>query len=133
MRLTLEQGSPVPSTSGLVLAHGLLCTGPHIKRQVAGRQASELSFCNYSHSQMLAFLPELYLLSDYGGITNIMGPPRWLVVKNLPVNAGDKRDVGSIPRSRRSRGGEHGNPLQYSLVENPMDRGAWPLGSQSQT
>ena len=82
---------------------------------------------------MLAFLPELHLLSDYGGITNIMGLSRWLVVKNLPVNAGDKRDVGSIPRSRRSPGGQHGHPLQYSPVENPMDRRVWPLGSQSWT
>ena len=48
-----------------------------------------------------------------------------LVVKNLPANAGDIRDVGSIPRSGRSSGGEHGNPLQYSCLENPMDRGAW--------
>ena len=48
-----------------------------------------------------------------------------LVVKNLPVIAEDvKRDVGSIPRSKRSPGGGHGNPLQYCL-ENPMDRGAW--------
>ena len=60
----------------------------------------------------------------------ILGLPRWLVVKNMPVNTGDIRDMGSIPRSRRSPGGGHGNPLQYLLVENPMDRGAWPLGSQ---
>jgi len=37
----------------------------------------------------------------------------------------DKRDAGSIPGSGRSPGGEHGNPLQYSCLENPMDRGAW--------
>ena len=48
-----------------------------------------------------------------------------LVVKNLPANAGDIRDVGSIPGSGRSPGGEHGNPLQYSRQENPMDSGAW--------
>ena len=47
------------------------------------------------------------------------------MVKNLPANAGDARDVGSIPGSGRSAGGEHGNPLQYSCLENPMDRGAW--------
>ena len=46
------------------------------------------------------------------------------MVKNLPANAGDVRDVGSIPRSGRSLGGGHGNPLQYSCLENPMDRGA---------
>ena len=44
-----------------------------------------------------------------------------LVVKNLPANAGDRRDVGSIPGSEAG----HGNPLQYSCLENPMDRGAW--------
>ena len=48
-----------------------------------------------------------------------------LVVKNLPANVGDTRDTGSIPGSGRSSGGEHGNPRQYSCLENPMDRGAW--------
>ena len=48
-----------------------------------------------------------------------------LVVKNTPANAGDIRDVGSIPELGRSPGGGHGNPLQYSCVENPMDREAW--------
>ena len=48
-----------------------------------------------------------------------------LVVKNPPANAGDIRDAGSIPESGRSPGGGHGNPLQYSCLENPMDRGAW--------
>ena len=48
-----------------------------------------------------------------------------LVVENLPANAGDLRDKGSIPRSGRSPGGRHGNPLQNSCLENPMDREAW--------
>ena len=47
-----------------------------------------------------------------------------LVVKNLPANAGDIRDMGSIPRSGRSPERGNGNPLQYSCLENPMDRGA---------
>ena len=47
-----------------------------------------------------------------------------LVVKNPPANAGDIRDAGLIPRSGRSPAGEHGNPLQYSHLENPIDRGA---------
>ena len=46
------------------------------------------------------------------------------VVKNLPVNAGDTEDMGSIPGLGRSPGGGNGNPLQYSHLENPMDR-AW--------
>ena len=48
-----------------------------------------------------------------------------LVVKSLPANAGDVRDAGSIPGLGRSPGEGHGNPLQYSCLENPMDRGAW--------
>ena len=48
-----------------------------------------------------------------------------LVVKSLHANAGDTGDTGSIPGSGRSPGGGHGNPLQYSCLENPMDRGAW--------
>ena len=49
-----------------------------------------------------------------------------LVVKNLPARAGETvRDAGSIPGSGRYPGGEHGNPLQCSCLENPMDRGAW--------
>ena len=47
-----------------------------------------------------------------------------LVVRNLPVRAGDVRDVSSIPGSGRSPGGGHSNPLQYSYLENPRDRGA---------
>ena len=43
------------------------------------------------------------------------------MVKNPPANAGDIRDAGSIPGSGRSPGEEHGNPLQYSCLENPMD------------
>ena len=48
-----------------------------------------------------------------------------LVVKNPLANAGDVGDPGSIPGPRRSPGGGHGNPLQYSCLENPMDRAAW--------
>ena len=48
-----------------------------------------------------------------------------LLVKNLPTNAGDLRDASLIPGSGRSPGGGHGNPLHYSCLENPMDRGAW--------
>ena len=48
-----------------------------------------------------------------------------LVIKNPPANAGDIRDMGSIPGLGGSPGGENGNPLQYSCLENAMDRGAW--------
>ena len=48
-----------------------------------------------------------------------------LVVKNLPPSAGNVRDMSSVPGSGRSPGGAYTNPLQYSCLENPMDRGAW--------
>ena len=48
-----------------------------------------------------------------------------LVVKNPPARAGGVRDSGSIPGLERSPGGGNGNPLQYSCLENPMDRGVW--------
>ena len=47
------------------------------------------------------------------------------MVKNLPADAGDVRDMSSIPGLGRSPGRGHGNPLQYSWLENPMDRGTW--------
>ena len=47
------------------------------------------------------------------------------VVKNPSANTRDVRDMDSIPGSRRSPGGGNGNPLQYSCLENPMDREAW--------
>ena len=47
------------------------------------------------------------------------------MVKNLPANAGDIRGAGSIPTLGRSPEGGHGNPLQYSCLENTMDRGDW--------
>ena len=48
-----------------------------------------------------------------------------VVVKNLPANAGDVRDTGLIPGLGRSPGEGHGNPLQYSWLENLIDKGAW--------
>ena len=47
------------------------------------------------------------------------------MAKNLPANAADIRDTDLIPGLVRPPGGGHGNPLQYSCLENPMDRGAW--------
>ena len=60
-----------------------------------------------------------------------------LVVKTLPANAGDVRDVSLTPGSGRFPGGGYGNPLQCSCLKNPMDRGAWratvPGDAKSQT
>ena len=47
------------------------------------------------------------------------------MVKNPPANAGDPGEVGSIPVLGRSPGGGNGNPLQYSCLKSPIDRGAW--------
>ena len=60
-----------------------------------------------------------------GSTVNVQASQVALVVKNLPVNAGDVRDAGSIPGSGRSPRGGHSNPLQYSCLENPTYRGAW--------
>ena len=62
-------------------------------------------------------LNEIYM---YKGASQVA-----LVVKNQPANAGDMRDISLILGSQRSPGGGHGNPFQYSCLENPMDRGAW--------
>ena len=55
--------------------------------------------------------------------------PLWLSGKESTCRAGDTEDVGSIPGSGKTPEGEHGNPLLYSCLENPMDRGAWRLQS----
>ena len=54
-----------------------------------------------------------------------MGLPQGLIDKESTCNAGDAGDLGSIPGLGRSPRGGHGNPLQYSCLENPMDRGVW--------
>ena len=58
-----------------------------------------------------------------------------LVVKNPPANAGDIRDMGSVPGSGRSPGGGHDNPFQYSYLENPINRVSWwaPVHSVTQS
>ena len=64
----------------------------------------------------------MYKISYNGGASQVA-----LVVQNLPANSGDIRDTGLIPGSGKSPGGGHGNPLQYSCLENPMDRGVWQV------
>ena len=59
------------------------------------------------------------------GLREIWGDMEVLVVNNLPANAADIRDMGSFLGSGRSSGGGHRNPLQYSCLENAMDRGDW--------
>ena len=64
-------------------------------------------------------------MSEIGWDNKTKDFPGGSVVKNLPANAGDAKDMGSVPGLERSPGGGHGNPLQYSCQENPMDRGDW--------
>ena len=68
----------------------------------------------------------LYKKTTYLGTTgNIMGFPGDTVVKSPPADAGDAGDLDLIPGSGRSPGRRNGNPLLYSCLNNPMDRGAW--------
>ena len=55
----------------------------------------------------------------------LLGLPHWLSGKESPANAGDAGGMGLIPGLTRIPGGGNANPLQYSFLENPMDRGAW--------
>ena len=72
-------------------------------------------------SQLGAIFPTRRYLVMSG---DIFGLPWWLSDKESVCNAGVAGDAGSIPGLGRSRGGRHGNPLQYSCLENPKDRGA---------
>ena len=64
-------------------------------------------------------------MQDTSKLVPLLGRTDGSVLKNLLANVGDTRDSGSIPGLGKSPGGEHGNPLQYSCLKNPMDRGAW--------
>ena len=88
-----------------------ICKCIHVSKdcQIVHFKHADLFFVNYVWTQLLNFKKMKVAL----------------VVKNPPASAGDIRDAGSIPGSGRSPGGEHGNPLQYSCLENPKDRGAW--------
>ena len=65
---------------------------------------------------------KVYLNVHTSYLNNYVLLSRWLLLKNLPVNAGDIRDASSIPALGRSTGGGYGNPLQYSCLENPVDK-----------
>ena len=76
------------------------------------------------HTSSFPASPYLFLLLECSAITFHEGFPGSLAVKNPPANAGD---MGLIPGSGRSPGGGNRYPLQYSCLENPMDRGAWQV------
>ena len=75
-------------------------------------------------SQWKEMMNEYFVRCKNGSSMHKLGFPVALVVKNLPANGGNVRDVDSIPGSGRSPGGGHSNPFQYSCLENPMDGGA---------
>ena len=87
---------------------------------VSAVQQSDLVIHIYSF-----FFRTFFSIMVYHWILSIGASQMAPVVKNLPARAGDVRDVGSVPGSGRSPGRGHGNPPQYSSLENPMGRGAF--------
>ena len=83
-----------------------------------------LFFLNQTHFHLFCVQRYEYLVVSLWCKDNPRASQVVLVVKNLPANAGDIRDVGLIPGSGRSPRGGHGSALQYPCLENPMDRGA---------
>ena len=85
------------------------------------------SFFSQHFLFLLYNLQRLNYVPDSSKINKVhfRGFPDGTVVKNLPADAGDARDMGSIPGLESSPGVGNGNPLQYSCLENPMDGGAW--------
>ena len=96
------------------------CADLHIKVNCLARSEHLASFHIITHGAVLTILHKAFQLFLFHRASWVA-----LVVKNLPANAGDVRDTDSIPGLGRSPRGSHGNPLQYSCLENPMNRGAW--------
>ena len=80
------------------------------------------------HKQCWNEHPRTCLLMD--PFERFSGLSRWLRSKESACSAGDTGDEGSIPGLEKSSSGGNGNPLQYSCLENPMDRGAWQVTVQ---
>ena len=96
---------------------GKLKTVPHLPQETVSLLVSLLV------EDLGPFVKYLQSLSGYRGILGHC--PRWLSNKESARNAGDSGNTGSTPGSGRSPGEGNGNPLQYSCLENPVDRGAW--------
>ena len=117
--------SPAPEDQKLTLSPGntLKFQGKEglVGEETASRYSTPAPWCSI-HTQRPCFCWRWALAGDthWYGASQVA-----LVVKNPPANAGDAGDKGSIPGWGRSPRGGHGNPLQYSCLENPMDRGAW--------
>ena len=107
----------------------------HLDRKTGGDDVNHIVYLQQGSQANILDITKLQLLQilscqpcSISSITPSRAIP-WtsqvaLVVKNLAANAGDIRDMHSIPRLGRCPGGGHGNPLQYSCLEDPMDRGA---------
>ena len=94
----------------------------------------QCQLCNLLHGSVIhpvretpscILAPTIFKFSSPASLASLVV----LAVKNPPANAGDIRDASSTPGSGRSLGEEHGNPLQYYCLEDPMDRGAWQAQS----
>ena len=109
------------------IVHGVAKNGMWLSmhKHLSGVQNWKTCFFGHSYSwekyrKNLIPAPELHCHKDQDRASQVV-----LVVKNLPTNAGDVRDVGSVPGSGRFPWGGNDNPLQYSSLGNPVDRGAW--------
>ena len=85
---------------------------------------TEVLYESLTHQISLSMPPFYYYFFNWN-IVDLCTSQVLLVVKNPPANAGDIRDGGLNPGCGRSPGGGHGDPLQYSCLNNPMDRGTW--------
>ena len=79
----------------------------------------------HGHGSLLGYNPWVHKELDMTKQLTLWASQVALVVKNLPANAGDMRDADLILGLERSPEGGHDNPLQYSCLDNPMERGAW--------
>ena len=114
----LSSPSPAPNPS----QHQSLFQWVNSSHEVA--KVLEFQPQHHSLSKIYFKSVKLFYMIYHGGYMTLYICPT-SSDKNLPASVGDIKDMGLIPRLRRSPGGGHGNPLQYSCLENPMGRGTW--------
>ena len=121
---------PPGSVMGLKPEAGFLPL-PHLRRSTSRLHAKNLSVLvshvSWTRWRTFLFIHEILLKEGATPNSDTHCAVDGTSGKAPPASAGDIRHVGSIPGLGRSPGGGHGNPLQYSCLENPMDRGAWGL------
>ena len=101
---------------------------PRLGRSPGERKSYPLQYSGLENSMDCIVHGVTTQLSDFQTNkqkTTPLGLPRWLNTEKSTCNAGDTGDMGSFPGSGRSSAGGNVNPLQYSCLENPMDRGTW--------